>query len=67
MQDAGVDGVEMALLANLMPENAEEAYALVPSLKVGAVGGISRRRGSRGRTKLWFWGVGVGGRERSQD
>ncbi|KAI8464190.1 MAG: HRDC-like protein [Monoraphidium minutum] len=29
----GIEGVEMALLANLMPETAEEAYAMVPSLK----------------------------------
>lgn len=33
MNQRGVDGVEMVLLVNLMPENAEEAYALVPSLK----------------------------------
>ncbi|GBF87558.1 DNA-directed RNA polymerase II subunit RPB4 [Raphidocelis subcapitata] len=29
----GIEGVEMALLANLIPETAEEAYALIPSLK----------------------------------
>jgi hypothetical protein len=38
MNQRGVDGVEMVLLVNLMPENAEEAYALVPSLKVGFSG-----------------------------
>lgn len=33
LNELNIDGVEMCLLANLMPENAEEAYALVPSLK----------------------------------
>lgn len=33
MGEHGIEGVEMCLLANLMPENAEEAYALIPSLK----------------------------------
>lgn len=34
MNEHNIEGVEMCLLANLMPENAEEAYALIPSLKV---------------------------------
>jgi hypothetical protein len=42
MDQRGVDGVEMVQLVNLMPSNAEEAYALVPSLKV-------RRRAARPR------------------
>lgn len=35
LNELEMEGVELCLLANLAPENAEEAYALIPSLKVG--------------------------------
>lgn len=38
MTASNIDEFEMALLANLMPETAEEAMTLVPSLKVRPAG-----------------------------
>ena len=36
IQSRGIKEFEFALLANLMPETAEEAMTLIPSLKVGS-------------------------------
>ena len=43
LTEAGLEEAEMCLLVNLVPESAEEAYALIPSLKVRAAAGRRAR------------------------